>query len=293
MALAALLVATLAGCTPSPGVQRVDNAPTAAVAGPGPDQRRAVAEADTMLAAFVAPPGASRLPGAPGGSWWEADGTPGGPTPSYSVRDTSWWRVSGQPQAIASWEKAHAPRGFTAVGGPYLLGPVASWIDMFGLPPVTGVLPMRELLVQAITNHPGLVYIRVEALVTWSPDRLASSRIPTDARTVTISALVGPGRPGQAGGPVTVTNEGEVARLVALLNGLPVYGGPPCFPVSSDGIRLLFRNASGQVVAAAAVPVVGCTAQLTLAGKPQPALADNSSVVPDVLRITGIRWVLS
>lgn len=353
MALAAVVALALAGCTgvsprpaatsatattpasaavtdvgppPSAGVQRSYGGPPSVLAAPGPNQRRAVADVGAILARFLPPPGARRLPRAPGGSWWELD-RPGGTGRYYSVTDTSWWQVPGPTKAIASWEKAHM-RGFS-VYGPSFMGPVQvrpeaspppgrlpafppvdmppgegptpkpanvydSWTDIFSLPQVPGVLTERDLMVEAFTNHLGQVYVRVDAQVTWNEDRAASERVPATTWSVTFSALLGSGRPATAGRPVTVTDQGEVTRIVAVLNGLPVYSGGACIPVPTDGIRLVFRNASGQLLGAAVVPSASCTLQLSLAGQArQPGLADNPDLVPDLLRIAGIRWSLS
>lgn len=120
----ATAVATPADPPPPARAQRSYDAPASALASPGPNQRRAVADVDAILAKFVAPPGSHQLPGAPRGSWRELEVTPGGTGPYNSVTDTSWWQVPGQPQAIAAWVKAHAPRGSTA-SGPSLWGPSA------------------------------------------------------------------------------------------------------------------------------------------------------------------------
>lgn len=259
---------------------------------------------EAILAKLIPPPGSRRLSGAPAGSWREAGGTPGGAGPYYSVTDTSWWRVPGQPKAIAVWEKAHAPGGFTA-GQPSLWGPTEvpeataspdpanvyqGWSTALWLAPVQGVLTRRYLMVEAITNRLGQVYVRIDARVTWNPDRAASERIAATARSVTISAILRSGSPAKAVRPVTIADQGKVASIVILLNGLPVYSGPQCDPVPTDGIRLVFRDASGQLLGTAVAPMLSCTAQLSLAGKAQPALADNPAVVPDLLRIAGIHW---
>jgi hypothetical protein len=243
------------------------------------------------------------------------------------VTDISWWRVPGQPKAIATWEKEHL-RGFS-VYGPYFWGPVQvrpeaspppgrppaflpaamppgegpppapanvydSWTDDFMLPPVPGVLTRQALSVRALVNHLGQVYVRVDAQVMWNEDRPGSERVPATARSVTFSALLGSGRPASAGRPVRVTDQGEVTRIVTLLNGLPVYSGGACIPVPTDGIRLVFRDASGQLLGAAVVPVASCTLQLSLPGQArQPGLADNPDLVPELLRIAGIHWSLS
>ncbi|HEY6786449.1 MAG TPA: hypothetical protein VI365_03975, partial [Trebonia sp.] len=281
---------TGAGTPPPAGVQRTYNAPAAALAAPGPNQRQAVADVDAILAKFVPPPGSHELPGAPAGNWTQG-AEPYGTAPNDSVTDTSWWRVPGQPKAIANWETANAPRGFTATG-PSFLGSTEydSWSDDFWLPPVPGVLTERDLMVEAITNRLGQVYVRVRARITWIADRVAGELVPATTRSVTISALLGSPVPAKAGSPVTVTDPGEVASIVTLINRLPVYPGPPCIPVPTSGIRLVFRGASGPLLGAVVVPVMSCTAQLSLAGEIQPSLADNPGLVPDVLRIAGIHW---
>ena len=118
----------------------------------------------------------------------------------------------------------------------------------------------------------------------------ASEHVPVAAGSVTISALLGSRGRAKAGPPVTVRDQGEVARIATLINRLPAFRGPACIPVPTNGIRLTFRDASGQLLGAVVVPVASCTVQLSRPGKGESLLADNPAVVPGLLRVAGIHW---
>jgi hypothetical protein len=76
------------------------------------------------------------------------------------VDKVSFWRASGQPQAVLAWEQAHLPRRFTP--GDADFGP-PSWDRTFSLAPVPGVLNARDLVVEVAGAGTGQAAIRVDA----------------------------------------------------------------------------------------------------------------------------------
>jgi hypothetical protein len=289
----------LAGCGtvhtaegPSAGVVNASHpAPSSQARTP---RQRAEADAESILKAFVAPPGATALRGAPS----LPAGTLNGPasralTPDL-VDDVSWWRVPGQPDAVLAWEKTHLPRRFSLFGwGSGYHGAGTMW-DEFSLPGVPGVLSQRELQVQAVSDGDGQTVIRVDAQDAWLPAKPASERVPAGVTAVTITAVAGMAASGKPPAPVTVTDPSKVARIVSLVDGLPVV--PPgtygCGAMTGRELRLTFRSgAHGAALAVATANVGGCPdVRLTIDGKPQPGLSEGATLVTGVLGIVGLNW---
>lgn len=307
----ALGAATLAACAAAAGcaatgtttahgtapataaASRTASAPSTRPASAATPRQRAVAQAAAILTAFVPPPGARRLPKAPG--------TDGGLLKFPSsivvstalVDDASFWLAPGQPPAVLAWEQAHLPRRFTPQDEGF--GP-ASW-RAFSLPPVPGVLTDRELVVEVIAAGGGQTAIRVDAQVAWQPPRPPGEHVPSAARVVTIAALPGmmPGAR-QPPAPVTITAAAVVARLAALVDSLRLstIGVASCPAVLAPGIRLTFRaRPGGPALAVAEGPAPCGTVLFTVGGRQQPALQVPDGFVSQVLAIAGLRWRLS
>lgn len=253
----------------------------------GTPQRRAAAEAKTILGKFVPPPGAVRLaqrPKLPSGS--------GTMSLVYTttVHATGYWRVRGDATTLLAWEKAHISRSFSRQD--VIIGP-PDWNTDYTLPPVPGVFAAREMNVQYYDVGGGETVIMADAMVAWEPPRPATEVVPASARAVTIDGytLSSP-HPETA----TITSAPAVRRLAALVNGLPLstIGAVSC-PVGA-GFTLTFRDSvNGPPVAVAGGPD-GCgTVTFTLNGKEQPALMvlNQTSYDSAVLKIAGLPWKLS
>jgi hypothetical protein len=255
-------------------------------ASPTPRQR-AVADAAAILRAFAVPPGAQRLPQAP-----DALKVPITSLVSTALVDeVSFWRAPGQPQAVLAWEQAHLPRRFTPEDADF--GP-PSWDRTFSLSPVPGVLTARDLVVEVTEVGHGQTVIRVDAQVSWQPPRSASTRVPAAARVVTMSQLpsLNP-HARRPPAPITITDPAVVRRLAALVDSLQLstIGDAPCPAPLGGGIRLTFlARAGGAALAVAQGPAACGTVQLSVGGKPQPALQITDSFIPQVLRLAGVHW---
>lgn len=265
---------------------------TAAAASSATPRQRAVAQAAAILTEFVPPPGARRLPTAPG--------TDGGllKFPSSTVvstalvDDASFWLAPGQPPAVLAWEQARLPRRFTPEDEGF--GPT-SW-RMFSLPPVPGVLTDRELVVEVIAADGGQTAIRVDAQVAWQPPRPPGEHVPSAARVVTVAAVPYTAVSARLPAPVTITGAAAVARLAAFVDSLRLstIGVASCPAFVAPGVRLTFRARPGGPALAVAEGPASCgTAAFTVEGRQQPALQVPDGFVSQVLATAGLSWRLS
>ncbi len=284
---------THANTAPPPAASRSSSLATSPPALMATPRQQAVADAAAILASFVAPPGARRLQTAPAIDGGVLKNASDFPVSTALVDDTSWWLTPGQPQAVLAWEKARLPRKFAP--GDTTFGQTQSYT--FSLPPVSGVLNTRDLVVEVVSAGGGQTAIRVDAQVTWQPPRSAAERVPSAARLVTItqlpSTLPGSKRPPA---PVTITDAAVTEKIAALVDELPVstLGIASCPAMLGGGIELTFRAKAGGPVLAVANSAGACdTVAFTLNGRQQPALAGSASFVPKVLKIAGLPWKVS
>jgi len=264
----------------------------AGAGGTGSPEQRAWADAAAIAGAFVPPPGARQLPKPPrlpGG--WQLT-SPSSTIVSSALADyAAWWIVPGQPQQVLAWEAAHLPRRFTpgdtSEGGDH-------WDEMFSLPPVTGVLTDRELVVEVAGAGGGTTGIRVDGQVAWQPARPASDRVPATARVVTLSEVSVMDPPPKLPAPVTITDASIVRRLTALVNELPLSTISPaasCPAPIVDQLALTFRTSPGGAVLATAQGPGPCgIMQFTLGGKVEPALQITGPFLQDALATAGLPW---
>jgi hypothetical protein len=264
---------------------------TAGASGPGNPQQRAWADAMSIAAAFVPPPGARQLPKPPWlpGDWQLAN--PSSTIVSSALADyPAWWIVPGQPRRVLAWEVAHLPRRFTP--GDTSQGD-NHWDEMFSLPPVAGVLLDRELIVEVADAGGGKTAIRVDGQVTWQPTRRASDLVPATARVVTLSEVAVLDPHPTLPAPVTITDPNVVRRLTVLVNELPLatFTAASCPPPIGNELMLTFRaSRGGPVLATVQGPGACGTMQFTLSGNEAPALQIMGSFTQNVLAVAGLRW---
>lgn len=303
LVLAAVAATALAGCgtAHAPSAGSPGTGPTPASTPAQTPKQRAEADAAAILAAFVVPPAAVKLPGAPsvlGGLLEHPDGFP--ETPDL-VDDAGWWQAPGVPQVLLAWEKSHLPRQFWATGyatGSGQDGNVFYYSDNFNLP-TDSVLNYRTLVVEAVDVGGGKADLRVDAQVVWTPARPASEVVPSAARAVTLSVLPNIDVHTKVPGPVTITSPDQVRALAAFINGLPefpaeVFSCPADF---GDALVLTFRaRAGGPALAVATIGLSGCEGvDLTVGGKEQPGLGgegQGQQEAGQVLKIAGLHWKL-
>jgi hypothetical protein len=212
---------------------------------------------------------------------------------AWEAHLTAYLEAPGSPRAVLAWEVAHVPRAYTALcGSP---GPLP-WSCGFEIPspgvplgiPSQGVLIGRILDVEVASAGDGRTGIRLDAWVAWGQPRPASSLIPPTARTVTIANLDG----GSPPAPVTITDPVAVRKLTALIDGLSLSTtavGTPCPAPAGPYLSLTFRARPGGPVLAHAQTGEGCyTVALTLRGEQQPALANEPTLDPQILKLAAL-----
>jgi hypothetical protein len=312
---AALVCAALAGCgTATVGA----NSPLSVAVDKGTNpQQQARADAAAMLAAFVPPPGATRLSSAPAGSGGILKHKAFTVGINDQLDDASFWRVPGPAGSVLAFEKAHLPRQFTlsqwgSVGDTFTTPakpghPIMSslqprpigntygaWEDTWALPGVPGVIALRELTVEVTDPSSSVTYVRVDSNVAWIPVRPASEKVPAGVTAVTITASPDMNHPKGTPAPVTVTDPAKVAKIVALLDGLSLNtsGVHGCLMEQGQDITLSFRaKPGGPVLATASEPIPSCGGvDFAIGGVQQPGLADWGTFPSKVLAIVGVHW---
>jgi len=251
-------------------------------------RQRALADAAHILASFAAPPGARRLsraPAADGGVLGQS-GIPGLPD---EVDLSSWWQVPGQPAGVLGWEQAHLPRQFAPGGG--TVGASRVRDEEFSLPPVSGVLEQRTMVVTVVAAGGGQTAVRVDGWVIWIAARPTAERVPASARVVSAEVLPGNG-PGRTPpmGPLLITAPARVRRIIAFVDGLPLAPFLPnsCPAFSPGVVQVAFMaRIGGPVLAVVTAELTGCYTDFTVNGNPQPALSPG--VAPQLLALVGFR----
>jgi hypothetical protein len=254
------------------------------------------------MASFPRPPGAVRT--GPIASLSQSGARPITPDLASVQR---WWRVPGRPQEVLAWIRAHLPPGFTPAGTGTSTGNAsgsgvrsASWTDMFALPAVPEVLIQRELVLLAVRSG-SQTAIRVDAQVVWLPARPGAERVPPTASVLTVTPVFGLNpspRAERLDRAFTVTDPAQVARIAAVVNGLPrsPAGAFSCPADSGAQMRLTFSiGPGGPVVARLTAEYGGCgTVSVRIGGRDMPALSEYPRSGPplpqQVLAIAGVSW---
>jgi hypothetical protein len=235
-------------------------------------EQRAEADAAAILAAFVVPPGARKLPGVPQGKaivlkYIADSGSPN------RIDKAGFWQVKGDPQQVLAWTASHVGRSHTDGGLitnlPTPGQPETVWERDYVLPPVPAVEDTRELTVHVADAGNGQTAIRADAQVTWLPARAASAMVPAAATAVTLSVIPDGNLNTKPPRPVTVTSPAAVRRVTAMVNSLPAF--PPglreCGPGGTAALVLTFLAAQkGRVLATAMLELEGCEPVIFAAG---------------------------
>jgi hypothetical protein len=228
-------------------------------------RQRAEADDAAILAAFVAPPGARKLPGPPAGQANELKHITGSSASPNWIDKTGFWQVKGDPQQVLAWTASHVGRSHTSGGLitnlPVSGRPETVWERDYALPPFPAVEDTRELTVEVADAGNGQTAIRVDAQVTWLPARQASEMVPAAATAVTLSVIPDGNLSRKPPQPLTVTSPAAVRRITAMVNALPVFPPGPreCGVVTGDDLVLTFLAASqGRVLATAFVNTGAC-----------------------------------
>lgn len=307
---AVLVILALAGCgadhATGPGSASAGASATASAAPTASQalspQQRAVQDADSMLASFVLPPGAVKLPGAPaagGGVLRQPASQPSTPT---LVQKTAWYQVPGAPQSVLAWEREHLSKRYSTFGtGSGSTRAAQFWDQTFALPAITDVLDSRQLILEVTAAGGGKTDIRVDAQVTWLPVRPAYAYIPATATAVTVSLDLGLNADGaKPPAPVTITDPSVVDQFTKIINGLPLFppGQYSCPAADGKALTLTFRGQSGgPALATATVSLDGCGGvSLGVSDRQSVGLGPvgtGPTLGPQLLKIAGLHWSLS
>jgi hypothetical protein len=251
-------------------------AATAQPAATAPQPRqRAEADAAAILAAFVVPPGAQKLPGPPTGQASQMKDITGSSASPNWIDKAGFWQVKGDPRQVLAWTASHVGRSHTDGGLitnlPVQGRPETVWERDYALPPVPGVEDTRELSVEVADAGGGQAAIRVDAQVTWLPARQASQLVPATATAIEMSAIPDPSLNKNPPQSAAVTSPAAVRRITALVNALPVFppGQRECGLGRGDveALVLTFLSAPhGTVLATAYVSTEGCQPALLAVG---------------------------
>jgi hypothetical protein len=259
----------LAGCAVAHPPATAASHAVAATAHPAaaaalPPRQRAEADAAAILAAFVVPPGARKLPGVPQGQaivlkYIADSGSPN------RIDKAGFWQVKGDPQQVLAWTASHVGRSHTDGGVitnlPTPGQPETVWERDYILPPVPAVEDTRELTVHVADAGNGQTAIRVDAQVTWLPARQASEIVPAAATAITLSVIPNGNLNKKPPQPVTITSPAAVHRITAMVNSLPVFPPGPreCgFNQGTELVLTFLAAPQGRVRATALVQTGYC-----------------------------------
>jgi hypothetical protein len=298
--LCALLVCVLlAGCATQTAVPTAAQTPTPSVSHastvrPSTPQAAARADAASLLASFVPPPGTTRLP-------QEPDPLPnplmnpgvGMPASPDLVLLTAWWSGPGTPQQTLAWIDAHRPGG-TVMGATSLGNATAPTGALSYDRPSTTQLSRRSLEI-TFDRIGARTVLRTDAVVMWLPSRPAGATIPTTVTRIALVATPGGqfGRTRRTVVPLpAVTDKLIVAKIVTLLNGLPMTGdaATSCGNEIGAMLRMSFYVGTATTpVAVADAEQGGCGGvDLTMHAGPQNVSLDGrTGTVPKVMSLTG------
>jgi hypothetical protein len=263
---------------------------------PQGNAQAAQTDAASLLASLNLPSGAVVQPAEPAGD----DGTlaqpaSGLPATPNAVDDHAWWVVPGTPSQVITYVKSHPPAGgapgFSGGGSGGGKPPVIA--TGFQWSPIPDELSIRMLIVAAVRLADGSTGVRADSEVVWITPRPSAERIPPTARRVVVTTTHG-GKVVQ--GPITVTARAKVAKIVSLLNALPAWQ-PGVYSCPADfgwQIRVAFYRLAGASRAAplavARVDPSGCgVVRLSLAGNPQPALADGYNLTRQLSAVIRVK----
>jgi hypothetical protein len=239
-----------------------------------PPRQRAEADAAAILAAFVVPPGARKLPGPPTGQASQMKNITGSSESPNWIDKTGFWQVKGDPRQVLAWTASHVGRSHTPLGLitnlPVSGRPETVWERDYVLPPVPAVEDTRELTVETADAGNGQTAIRVDAQVTWLPPRQASQMVPAAATAIEMSEIPDPNLNGKPPRPVSITSPAAVRRITAMVNSLAVFPPGPRECLGRGDVMALVLTflaaPRGRVLATAHVSTEGCEEVLFAVG---------------------------
>jgi len=232
-------------------------------AAPAANLRAARADAAALLASMRLPRGAQRSAREPAGDSGVLSAAAENPFGGVVVDAGAWWTVRASPAAVLAFVERFRGPGATLLstgsgsgGDPHAA--VRGYLSAdLQWPAVTNVLEVRDLDVEATVLADGRTGVRADAQVVPITPRGQIERLPVDATRVEVSATAD-----RAGGQRTqtarvVTSPAAIARVVTLLNSLPLEPSDSPFECGPEidraSVRLTFRSGSAAPPLATAV----------------------------------------
>jgi hypothetical protein len=204
-----------------------------------------------------------------------------------------FYRVPGSPNAALSWLRDHPPAGTQPFGAGTVSGPNYR-VDAlaFSLRP-NDRESTRSLVVSVTAARGDGTALRVDAQVVWIVPRQSTEAVPRGVRLVTAtgrSVDILTGRVTTTG-PVDVTAPDKVARIVRLVNELPIVqpGAVACPNDTGAGAVLKFYDRrGGPIVAQADAGASGCgLVSFWLHGRGEPSLSGGPGLIEHLNRLLG------
>lgn len=291
--LVAVMVAVL-----SVGVSRA--ATPAAVA--GANRALAIRTADGLIDSLALPSDAAQSAAEPGGDHGELARGVSFLFYRDEVDRVRFWLTAVPPSQVLSSIAAHVPAGATHNGRGWEGGPDFDSFQSWSLPTIDPAdLGQRLLAVRAAALANGQTGVRADMWIQYLAPRPAAQRVPAQARVLDITVTQPPS--GKIVRSLQVTNVRTVRRIAAVIDGLPLAGGPniaiscPVFP--SDTRFETFRlraTATGTTLATvglyAATPDTGdpcADASLWIRGHRQAPLADGGVLLGQASAILQVK----
>jgi hypothetical protein len=204
-----------------------------------------------------------------------------------------FYRVPGSPNAVLAWLRDHPPAGTRPLGSGTVSGP-GYRVDglAFSLRP-TDRESARSLVVSVTAARGDGTALRVDAQVVWIVPRQSTEAVPRGVRLVTAtgrSVDILTGRVTTTG-PADVTAPDKVARIVRLVNELPIVqpGAIACpLDTGAGAVLKFYDRQGGAVVAQADAGASGCgVVGFWLQGRVEPALSGGPGLIDRVNRLLG------
>ncbi len=288
--LAAVAALTAAGCgnarQPSSG-----HGHAVTTAGKASPRARAESYARRALAGLPLPPGAHRIPfpaRLPAGLQYAA----GPAVPQHTALDLrALYRIASPVTTVNSFLASHVPAGWVAGSSGQSGTSGASGTYQLGIRPARPPAWAYNITVAtSVIARGGGSLLRVDSVVAWYPPRSAAEHIdPARYRAVTV-IVPKPGTMKPVRLSRTFTARQTIARLAALINGLPaapdVAVPCPMMPVGRFS-RLVFLPRSGAPEVVVTLP--GCvSAVVRVGGRTQPALFPRGALTAVMDRLLGV-----
>jgi len=255
---------------------------------------RALAHRDALklLRALRLPAESQRVGQAPRGTHGRLSRVPVLGRQARVVDSHAFWRSVQPPGAVLRYVAHHLPPGVELSSR--VSGGTSTGVGLlfWQLHPLAG-LAMRAVAVSAVALPSGLTAVRLDGAAQWLSPRPGWEQVPAGIELATYSGHGA--RPGDRRAaapesrPAVLTSE-AARRLAAWINSRPVVqpGAFSSCPFGADralGVRFLGED-GGVLAQATESFAAGCgTLTLTVAGRTGPALADDTGLDQELVRL--------